>query len=167
MRIIHLLPIIIVLFIFSNNVFAENHDDSLTDLSNEDDSTKETSELFSFQINIYSIIIAAVLTFLVPIIYHRIQISRKRKSIIEIWRNRMGVARDIDIDAASTGEEELRHLIFELEKLEIIVADTFSEVDYIRYVGRIRWLNQLIESTAKRVHIRLFMIDLLQELIRT
>ena len=156
-----------VLFIFSNNVSAENHDDVTTDMSNEDNSTKKAYELFNYQISIYSIIIAAVLTVLVPIIYHRMQICRKRKAVIEIWRNRIVVAGDIEINAANTGDDELRHLIFELEKLEVLVADSFSEVDYIRYVGRIRWLNQLINSTARRVFIRNFVIDLLRQLIRT
>jgi len=167
MRIIYLIPIIIILFIFSNNVSAENHDDVTTDMSNEDNSTKKTHELFNYQINIYGIIIAAVLTVLVPIIYHTRQIYRKRKAVIEIWRIRIDVAEDIKINPTNTGEEELRHLIFELEKLEVLVADSFSEVDYIRYVGRIRWLNQLINSTARRVYIRNFVIDLLRQLIRT
>jgi len=89
MRIIYLIPIIIILFIFSNNVSAENHDDVTTDMSNEDNSTKKTHELFNYQINIYGIIIAAVLTVLVPIIYHTLQIYRKRKAVIEIWRIRI------------------------------------------------------------------------------
>ena len=101
-------------------------------------------------IKLYHIIEAIVVAFAIPFIYLKMQKYKKRKNVRKIWKSRLDILNTISLNSLNNSSATLQQIIFDLSKIEIQVAESFSELDYLAYAGRIQNFNELIGSIAPR-----------------
>jgi len=124
----------------------------------------DENNFFTFKISIFDIIFAAVITILVPIIYYNYQQYNRRHTLRRLWEVKRDEADTIEISPANSGITQIKNIVYDLEKIETLVANSFDGLDYIIYVIQIRYVKQLIEGTNNTTQILNYLKEWLDQL---
>lgn len=103
----------------------------------------------NFQINIPDVIIGVCLAILVPVMYYNFQKYRKRQNVRKFWETRKEAVEALStVQPINSTKEELKKMIFELRRMELFVAESFSEDDFLTYAKKIRALQDHADSNG-------------------
>lgn len=92
----------------------------------------------SWQLHIFDIILATILSFIVLFVYSWVQKEMKKRRVIKFWKIFLGETVRIKKEGAIISPNKLICVLHKMRSIELLVSDIYDEEKFHDYLDKIR-----------------------------